>query len=186
MATIKCIIKHGYHNFSMQDVADAADVSKGIIHYYFLNKDELMMAVLDRCAVDIEKMMVERITSASDTLQQLRTFITTCFDILRKNKEYYQVNMDFWTQINQKTNVRKAIAKHYETFRHAVKRVINKGIKEGIFKPVDPHMYASYIISVVDGHSLQYLFDEEVFDYDKISASTTELIIDGLLLKGTT
>ena len=46
-ATVECITKHGYHNFSMQDVARTAGVSKGIIHYYFLNKDELMMCVLD-------------------------------------------------------------------------------------------------------------------------------------------
>ena len=41
-ATVECITKYGYHNFSMQDVARTAGVSKGIIHYYFLNKDELM------------------------------------------------------------------------------------------------------------------------------------------------
>ena len=32
-ATVECITKHGYHNFSMQDVARTAGVSKGIIHY---------------------------------------------------------------------------------------------------------------------------------------------------------
>ena len=42
-ATVECITKFGYHNFSMQDVAKTAGVSKGIIHYYFLNKDDLMM-----------------------------------------------------------------------------------------------------------------------------------------------
>jgi AcrR family transcriptional regulator len=53
-ATVDCITKFGYHNFSMQDVAKKAGVSKGIIHYYFLNKDDLMMSVLAKVAGDIE------------------------------------------------------------------------------------------------------------------------------------
>ncbi len=41
----------------MQDVARHAGVSKGIIHYYFLNKDELMMSVLERVTCDIEALL---------------------------------------------------------------------------------------------------------------------------------
>ncbi|MDE3268885.1 MAG: TetR/AcrR family transcriptional regulator [Pseudomonadota bacterium] len=180
-ATVECIIKHGYYNFSMQDVADAADVSKGIIHYYFLNKDELMMAVLDRCAADIEAILVKRIIAAKDPLQRLKVFISVCFDVLRHNREYYQVNMDFWTQINQKQEVRTAIAEHYRMIRNAGIKVIEDGIKAKVFKSVDVNMYASLIVSIVDGFSLQYLFDNDAFDYDKITTVASEWIISGLL-----
>ena len=54
-ATVECITKRGYHNFSMQDIARTAGVSKGIIHYYFLNKDDLMMSVLDMLLVILKK-----------------------------------------------------------------------------------------------------------------------------------
>ena len=45
-ATLDCIIEYGYHNFSMADIAKKANISKGIIHYYFLNKEELMLKFL--------------------------------------------------------------------------------------------------------------------------------------------
>ena len=183
-ATVECIVKHGYYNFSMQDVANAADVSKGIIHYYFLNKDELMMAVLDKCAADIEVMLVERMKSVNDPLRKLEIFISVCFDVLRDKREYYQVNMDFWTQINQKEEVRVAIAQHYNMFRNAGIKVIEDGIKAKVFKEVDVNMYASLIISIVDGYSLQHLFDNNAFDYDKITSMASDWIIGGLVLEG--
>ena len=179
-ATVDCIVTHGYHNFSMQDVATTAGVSKGIIHYYFLNKDDLMMAILDRAAVDIENMLIESMRAAFDPLHKLEAFITVCLDVLRTKKEYYQVNMDFWTQINQKEAVRRIIARHYEKFRSAAAEVISSGIKQGVFRELDPRMYASYIVAVADGFSLQFLFDAAVFDYDRTVKSVTEIIIAGL------
>lgn len=179
-ATVDCIVTHGYHNFSMQDVATTAGVSKGIIHYYFLNKDDLMMAILDRSAVDIENMLIENMSAVVDPLSKLEAFVAVCFDVLRSKKEYYQVNMDFWTQINQKEAVRRVVARHYEKFRSVAAEVIASGIAQGVFKPLDPRMYASYIVAVADGFSLQFLFDSGVFDYDSTAKTVAEIVVAGL------
>jgi TetR/AcrR family fatty acid metabolism transcriptional regulator len=179
-ATVECMTKFGYHNFSMQDVARAAGVSKGIIHYYFLNKDELMMSVLDKVAGDIETVLMSDIGSASGPVQKLQILIDVCFDIVRSTREYYQVNMDFWTQINQKREVRDAIAKHYAKFRETAARVIREGVDQGVFRKVNPSDYASIMIALVDGVSLQWLFDEKVFDYDAVVKEVTELVLHGL------
>lgn len=161
-----------------------AGVSKGIIHYYFLNKDELMMAVLDKCAIDIEHMLAEKMSTISDPMKKMEAFISVCFDILRSRKEYYQVSMDFWTQINQKEEVRSVISHHYEKFRSTAAEVIKEGISRRVFQDVDPRMYASYIISVVDGFSLQVLFDATTFDYDVVTKTATEIIVAGLRKEG--
>ncbi len=86
-ATVECITKHGYHNFSMQDVARTAGVSKGIIHYYFLNKDDLMMSVLDKVAGDIEEVLISDMEGIADPVRKLEVFIEVCFDVVRSTKE---------------------------------------------------------------------------------------------------
>ena len=179
-ATVECITKHGYHNFSMQDVARTAGVSKGIIHYYFLNKDDLMMSVLDRVAGDIEGVLAEDMKSITDPVKKLEIFMSVSFDVVRSTKEYYQVNMDFWTQINQKKEVRQVISRHYAKFRDTCAAVISEGVSEGVFKKVDPHIYASFVVSVIDGVSLQWLFDENVFEYDDMVKTAKDLILKGL------
>ncbi len=179
-ATVECITKHGYHNFSMQDVARAAGVSKGIIHYYFLNKDELMMCVLDKVAGDIERVLGEEMESVTDPWRRMEIFIEVCFDIVKNTKEYYQVNMDFWTQINQKEDIRKVIGAHYAKFREAAAKVIQNGVTKGAFAKVDSNAYASFVIAVIDGLSLQWLFDEKVFDYNMMTKKASALILSGL------
>ena len=179
-ATVECITKHGYHNFSMQDVARTAGVSKGIIHYYFLNKDDLMMSVLDRVAGDIEAVLAADMNRISDPEEKLSIFISVCSNVVRSTREYYQVNMDFWTQINQKKEVRQIISRHYSKFRETCANVIKEGIESKKFKKVDPDVYASFVVAIIDGISLQWLFDETVFDYDHVVKTSQKLILEGL------
>jgi AcrR family transcriptional regulator len=176
-ATIECISRYGYNNFSMQDVARIADVSKGIIHYYFLNKEDLMMAVLDRVSGDIETLLSDISDRTKDPEERLRQIVRQCFGVVRNKREYYCINMDFWTQINQKEKVRQAVARHYAKFRTATASVVQQGIDAGVFKAVDPSHAASMVISLVDGLSLQWLFDETVFVYDEIVKSCEDLVL---------
>lgn len=181
-ATVECITKHGYHNFSMQDVARTAGVSKGIIHYYFLNKDDLMMSVLGKVAGDIERVILSDMESSEDPQRKIEIYIEVVFDVVRSTREYYQVNMDFWTQINQKDEVREVISKHYEKFRETASTVIREGISQGKFKKVEPVAFSSFMIAVIDGLSLQFLFDPEGFEYEENTKQATEIILNALLV----
>ena len=181
-ATVECITKHGYHHFSMQDVATTAGVSKGIIHYYFLNKDDLMLSVLDRVAGDIERVLAEEMSSIDNPIEKLKIFVSVAANVVRSTKEYYQVNMDFWTQINQKKEVRQIISSHYAKFRETCASVIREGIDRNLFKEVNANLYASYIIAIVDGISIQWLFDETVYDHGDMIDISINQIMDGLLL----
>lgn len=182
-ATVECITKHGYHNFSMQDVARTAGVSKGIIHYYFLNKDDLMMSVLDRVAGDIEGVLVEDMQAISDPVKKLEIFMAVSFDVVKTTREYYQVNMDFWTQINHKKEVRQVISRHYSKFRDTCSQVIAEGVAQGCFRKVDPIQQASLIIAIIDGLSLQWLFDETVFDYDDMASKAQAQVLNDLVVE---
>ncbi len=174
-ATVSCISKFGYHNFSMQDVARTAGVSKGIIHYYFLNKDDLMMSVLDKVASGIEDYLTTQLSSVTDPKEKLGIFIDVTLGIVKKTKEYYQVNMDFWTQINQKEEVRKIISSHYEQFRLTASSIIKEGVG-GSFRDVNPENAAIMILGMLDGISLQWLFDSKTVDLTALSESAKSMV----------
>ena len=88
--------------------------------------------------------------------------------------------MDFWTQINQKDEVRQVIARHYNQFRETAIKVIDEGKAKGVFKDVDPNRYASYMIAVIDGLSLQSLFDDQAFDYESMVKKAGRLLLEGI------
>lgn len=179
-ATVECISKFGYHNFSMQDVARTAGVSKGIIHYYFLNKDELMLSVLEQVSSNIEEVLSADLKNAPNPMEKLKIFVRVCCNVVKETKEYYQVSMDFWTQINQKEAVKRIISEHYEQFRSAISAIISSGIKNNDFRTVNANDYATYIIAVVDGISLQWLFAPDSFDHSLMVNFVVDEICRGI------
>ena len=64
--------------------------------------------------------------SITEPVEKLKIFIDVSFNIVQSTKEYYQVSMDFWTQINQKKEVRTVISRHYSKFRENCAKVLDK------------------------------------------------------------
>jgi AcrR family transcriptional regulator len=49
-AAVKALAKRGYAKTSVSDIAHAAGMSKGAVHYHFESKDDLIARVLEHCA----------------------------------------------------------------------------------------------------------------------------------------
>ena len=47
-AALKCFIGHGFHAASMANIAEAAQMSAGLIYRYFENKNAIVLAIVER------------------------------------------------------------------------------------------------------------------------------------------
>ncbi|HWT14311.1 MAG TPA: TetR/AcrR family transcriptional regulator [Patescibacteria group bacterium] len=47
-AANRCFIEHGFHAASMSSIADAADISAGLIYRYFDSKSAIILAIIER------------------------------------------------------------------------------------------------------------------------------------------
>ena len=45
-AAYNVVSKKGYYNFTIKDIADEAGMSAGLVHYYFKNKQDLLLNLL--------------------------------------------------------------------------------------------------------------------------------------------
>ena len=90
-------------------------------------------------------------------------------DIVHEHIEFYRVIMVFWSQINQKELMKEINMKLFSHWRHEIQNIITMGMDRGIFrKEINPSMIASSIITKVLGTSLQYIFDEQAFNFGKM------------------
>ena len=46
-AAYRSLVKHGYHETSMKDIAAEAGVAPGLAHYYFATKEDLLVAAIE-------------------------------------------------------------------------------------------------------------------------------------------
>lgn len=179
-ATIHCITQYGYDSFSMQDVARKAGVSKGIIHYYFLNKDDLMLSVFSHASKSIETLVLHNLERYSEPREKLQAFVSVNLEVIQNTREYYQVSLDFWSQVHQKVEIRSIFAAHYERLRKICSEILELGIDQKQFKKVDTGDFSNFILSVIDGVSLQYLLSGSQVAFECVANIASTQIMAGV------
>ena len=89
-AAYRTLAGSGYERTSIKDIAAAAGVAPGLVHYYFKNKEELLVAAIEfACrdmllvdATDPESSATELLMSLADRVPERRRFFEMFFDMV--------------------------------------------------------------------------------------------------------
>ena len=164
-AAYEIIAKNGYENITVQDIADHAGFSKGIVYYYFKSKDDVMVSLFNSIIGVIDSRFAEVRSQNPDPRQQLENVIRISLDIINEHIEFYRVIMVFWTHVHHKEFMREINAKLFSHWRREIEKILKLGVDRGVFAPgLAVSLTASAIIARVLGISLQYIFDPSAFD----------------------
>ena len=95
--TIHCFFEHGY-DFSLDDVAKAADCSKTLVIHYFTNRKGLMAECFDIICREVKERLTEALDHVEGGLEDyLRLALNTYLDYLLENpmKANYYIHYSF-------------------------------------------------------------------------------------------
>jgi len=174
--TYKLIAEFGFSNITLQDVADKAGVSKGIILYYFENKDELFASLLEWLVKKIESNIRVEVSKAETPVEKIKAYLNSTFFGIKENREFYKVYLDFLSQSAHDDALRKFNIYFYDQCRQIQTQMIKEGIEQKVFREVDLAESCVVFRSVIDGLNIRWLFDEpEKFDFYKRAALNTIL-----------
>ena len=161
-----CLATKGHEQVTIRDIARAANVSYGALHYYFGDKKEIMLALVDDYVRQHEEMFEGVAASASSSWERLRLMVSIATKELVFDKHTAQVFLNLYQIGCTDEDVRKSLSNSYAHFRQTVQRVIEYGIARGEFAKVDPKEVALLIVGVVEGLYLQLTVDSSLCDKD--------------------
>lgn len=180
-AAYKVVSRKGYYNFTVRDIAREAGLSTGLVHYYFKNKDDLLVSVLRVMNENLSFYLAKALEQTNDPKEKLIIFMDEAFQLVEREKEYFHVLIDFWTQINHNERMRKANIKLYQSYRAECSKILQEGIEKKVFKDVDVEYTATMIVAFVQGLIIQYIIDPNAFDYAEYNKKIKQQIIENLI-----
>ena len=180
-AAYKVVSRKGYYNFTVRDIAKEAGLSTGLVHYYFKNKDDLLVSVLRVMNENLRSYLAKALEQIEDPKEKIIIFMDEAFHLVEREKEYFHVLIDFWTQINHNERMRKANIKLYQSYRAECAKILQEGIDKNVFNKVDVQYTATMIVAFVQGLIIQYIIDNEAFDYTEYSKKMKSQIVDNLM-----
>ena len=80
--TADLVIERGVESVTMEAVAASAGVSKGLGYAYFSNRNELLLALLNRELGELQRRSTEEIRQATDFEGRIRASVKAWFDVM--------------------------------------------------------------------------------------------------------
>ena len=81
----------GYHETSMEEIADAAGVTKPVLYQHFSSKQELFLELLDTVGRDLLQEVEARAASQAQPYQQVLAGFRAYFDFVCKRTSAFQI-----------------------------------------------------------------------------------------------
>jgi len=177
-AAYKVVGQKGYYEFTVRDIAREAGLSTGLVHYYFKNKEDLLLNLLKEINRNMTIILNRNISTSDDPREKLNIFMRQAFDLVKNEKDYFYIVIDFWTQVNKNERMKRANIKLFKSYRDEISKILNEGVEKGVFMKMDIDYTAAVIISIIQGLIIQYVIDNNAFNYEDYTKKVMKHIND--------
>ena len=158
---LKLFATKGYHGTSINDIAKAAGISKGLAYNYFESKQQLMEALFEQM-IDIGKEFEDILDSKLDPYEKLRELIEFSFQYIEGNEEFWRLYISFVLQ----PEIIEQGKKVTNEFNTKILKKFEQTLKQAGLK--NPSIEARILGALFDGIGLDYFIDKENFPLHKI------------------
>ncbi len=159
-AAVRALAQQGFANTSVSDIAHSAGMSKGVVHYHFANKDDLIARVLEHCSSVVRERARAAWELGGTPTERIRRLLREAWLIRREGIPEIRVIMDLMAQAVHDPHLRGAVAKMMQTSRAQIVEEFTRSFESmGICSKVAPPAIARILLGSLDGLCLQHFFD---------------------------
>ena len=152
-AALMTFSKYGYDRTRMDDVAEAAKVSKGRLYLYFKNKEELFYAISERNIAELKQQLSTLFTGKENLKSSSENF----YENFRSNNttDLEKVFFEIIAESSRNLKLRKMLYQQRIKIFDVVIEYLNSQMQRGLIKKgTNTKAIASGLVSLYNGLSL--------------------------------
>ena len=185
-AAWKVFASRDYDAATIDDVAAAAELSKGTLYLYFQNKADLFYSTLEMGMEKINTIIQDIVSSSDDPVYDIR-------EIVKRLLEHSEENMDFFKILSSGRShfeIHAEIANNrcfkeriMETTSRSIAMIagcIQRGIEMGVFKQVNSEDAAFVLLSAIRGFTFRRIIDPDETSLPEKAKIINDILLDGL------
>ncbi len=156
-AAYRVIAERGGHRVSLQDVANKAGISKGLVLYHFGSKSNLLLTTMRWALLTVAERITAATADVDDPVKALDAVLDILFVDAPRNHAYQLLYLDL-VEHAARDDAFVEVARMTEAIvdgRFA--DVIRAGAEAGVFDVTDPDEAAAVMRAVVEGTFLAWL-----------------------------
>jgi AcrR family transcriptional regulator len=176
--SVELFATQGYAQTSVQQIVDAAGVTKGALYHYFRSKDDLLFDIYDRI-LSLQREHLDEIVARG--LPPEQTMRLACEDVLVTSIEWMNEGATFFRSQHMLSPERQAeVKRRRREYNDAFERVLATGQRTGVFRTDIPDaVLIAHFFS--DVHYLsQWYSPRGPLSKERVASELTDLFLSSL------
>jgi AcrR family transcriptional regulator len=170
--------RHGFEGTSVQDIVDAAGVTKGAMYHYYGSKDDLLFEVYHQ-VLSMQISHLDEIAAGPGTAEQrLRA---AAADVVRTSGDHLDDLIVYFRSLHMLPDDKQAqVRAERRRYHDKFKALVEEGVAAGTFRAdISSDIVVHYFLSVVNQLGVWYRADGPLSP-EQVGDLFTELLIGGL------
>jgi TetR/AcrR family transcriptional regulator len=128
-------------------IANAAGVNKALLYYYFKSKERLYEAVVEDQFQRFNAQALELLGSSGPARDVLLRYVSLHFDFIAAHRQSAPLFQQFMMAGGKRSE--RLIRKYFKPRSDAVRKLLERGVRAGVFRRTDAFHTAVSIISLI-------------------------------------
>jgi AcrR family transcriptional regulator len=163
----RVITAKGGHRLSLQDIADEAGISKGLILYHFKAKDRLFATTMRWALLGTARRIRERLAAADGPADALTAVVRAVFVGPQQNRDFTLLYLDLIEYGARVESFGEISAMTRQIINGLYAEVIAVGAEQGVFDVDDVDVAASQMRALIEGTFLAWLQDDWAHTHER-------------------
>ncbi len=175
---VRLFREKGFHNTSMQDLADALGLQKASLYYYFSGKEDLLYRLLERGSRLLSAQIDAIYTSNLPPVEKLRLALETHAVTVMEHLDLVSVYLrEYRTLPPERLRKVLSLRRHYEDI---LMRILEDGIASGDFRPVNVKMAILGFLGMLNW-THQWFSPQGALSAQEVAAILVDLALQGVV-----
>jgi TetR/AcrR family fatty acid metabolism transcriptional regulator len=178
-AALAVFSQKGYHATNVSDVAAQAGVSQGTIYWYFDSKDDLFQAAIYAAFLDFGEGALAPLAECTTAAEKLQAMAKSMEDFADVAEGLFMLFLGYLASSDRREESAKLWIDLLVQYKDVVVAVIEQGIRDGEFRPVDAEGLVWALLAAYDGLAAYVMFMPEM-DLKRVNRAFVDTLLQGL------
>lgn len=168
----------GYHDTTMQAIADRAGIRKPSLYYYFRSKDEILVELHETLmSVVIDRHEQRLATGGLGPRELLRGMMRDVIGLMESHPGYLRIFFESYRELP--LDARTSVSAQRSRYRGMVSDVLVAGAENGEFGDIDPELTSIAVLSLMNW-TYQWFRRSGPLTADEVADRFWRMLLDGI------
>lgn len=172
--------ERGYQSVSTEEIAKTAGVSKGLVHYHFGSKEELVVRILENGQGILTEVLDAIAQSPNTAREKVKAAIKAYLEMASSGPGLARIALTSFFETADIPRIRSIMLKSLEEQLLKFVALIDEGIANGEFRPVDSRLTTHFVIGMAFEVLRVITVQHQPMNAEKIADEVTGILIDGI------